>query len=176
MLARVIVAAAVVALVGPAAAAQEATLFTLTNLHPDIKRSSLSTTNFQQDGLIPACTEVKQLERSGKKLVFEFKGTKYHYELQGNSTPEGFEANVVKYFGATCDAAAVKRMSSVDQQGIKEGRALVGMTKKGVLLAIGYPPGHRTKSTDDDQWTYWHNRFNTFIVYFTDGKVREIKD
>lgn len=174
MHARMLVTAAVVALTGAPLAAQETKLVTLTNLHPDDKRHVLYSTNFQQSGMIPICTEVKQVEKSGKRLVFEVGGQKYDYDFAGNTTPEGFDANVAKYFGVKCDMP--KGLSAVDQQGIKEGRALVGMTKKAVILAIGYPPGHKTKSTDDDMWTYWHSRFNTFIVYFQDGKVREVKD
>lgn len=50
------------------------------------------------------------------------------------------------------------------------------MSKDAVLVAIGYPPITRTPTLESDDWTYWSNRFNTFIVYFENGKVSRIKD
>jgi hypothetical protein len=40
--------------------------------------------------------------------------------------------------------AALSGLSATDRKGIKEGRALSGMTKKGVRMAWGYPARHRT--------------------------------
>ena len=177
MLARLVFAAAVVALAGAPAAAQQAKLFTLTNLHPDSKRALLYSANYQQDGMIPVCTEVKQLERNKKDMYFEVAGTKYHYELHGGTTPEGLEPNLAKYFGESCDQAkaAMKGMSTADQNGIKAGIAMVGMSKQAVILAMGYPPTVRTPSTDGDSWTYWRNRWITTVITFVDGKVAVVK-
>ena len=177
MLARMVFTGAVVALIGTSAAAQEAKLYTLTNLHPDTRRALMYSTNYQQDGLIPMCTEVKQVERNKKDAYFEIAGTKYHYEWQGNSTPEGLEPNLGKYFGPSCDKeqAAIKGLSKEDQTGIKAGMAMVGMSKQGVIYAIGYPPSSRTPSTDADAWVYWRNRFATMLITFADGKVVGIR-
>jgi hypothetical protein len=54
---------------------------------------------------------------------------------------------------------------------IEDGVVEVGMTKDEVLMAIGYPPLHRTPSLDSPQWTYWANRWVTFEVYFDGDKV-----
>jgi hypothetical protein len=59
--------------------------------------------------------------------------------------------------------------SDQDRKGISDGRAYVGMTKSGVMTAIGYPAAHRTPSLDGNKWIYWTNRFKTFAVQF-DGK------
>lgn len=68
-------------------------------------------------------------------------------------------------------------LSGVDQKGIKNGEVYRGMSKKGVLVALGYPAAHRTPSLDSDTWTYWTNRFDTIDVHFSDsGKVREVID
>ena len=51
------------------------------------------------------------------------------------------------------------------------------MSKEGVILAIGYPPVHKTVSLEGKTWKYWTNRFNTFDVIFDDtGKVESIID
>ena len=66
--------------------------------------------------------------------------------------------------------------SEQDQKGIAEGRAYVGMSKKGVMAALGYPAMHRTPSLDANTWVYWTNRFKTFAVEFDDkGLVNNIR-
>jgi hypothetical protein len=67
-------------------------------------------------------------------------------------------------------------LSFVDQEGIQAGQAKVGMTKQGVMIALGYPAKHRTASTDLNAWVYWKNRFNMLTVNFgEDGKVVSIQ-
>jgi hypothetical protein len=61
--------------------------------------------------------------------------------------------------------------SSADQKGIQEGSAYRGMTKKGVIIALGYPAAHRTPSLDDHLWVYWKNRFRTMAVEFDNDDI-----
>jgi hypothetical protein len=66
-------------------------------------------------------------------------------------------------------------LSDVDRQGIEAGKALVGMSKEGVKIALGYPARHRTPSLEDNHWTYWKGRHETYVVEFdADGKVAKI--
>jgi hypothetical protein len=57
---------------------------------------------------------------------------------------------------------------------IETGRVEAGMTKDQVLMARGIPPAHRTPSLDSPTWTYWQNRWDTMVVYFTGDKVDRI--
>jgi hypothetical protein len=67
-------------------------------------------------------------------------------------------------------------LSAVDQEGIKAGRAMVGMTKQGVMIALGYPAKHETPSTDLNAWTYWKGRYNRLVVNFgEDGRVESTR-
>ena len=59
-----------------------------------------------------------------------------------------------------------------DQEGVKAGKAMPGMTKQGVMVALGYPARNRTPSTDLNTWVYWKGRLNTLAVNFDGtGKV-----
>jgi hypothetical protein len=62
------------------------------------------------------------------------------------------------------------------QKDIKVGRLRKGMTKEEAILARGYPPVHRTYSTEDDRWIYQQNRFAVQMVVFADGKLIEGRD
>ncbi|MCK5540829.1 MAG: hypothetical protein KAI69_07845, partial [Deltaproteobacteria bacterium] len=71
---------------------------------------------------------------------------------------------------------SLKGFSAVDLKGIKKGKAYKGMTRKGVLTALGYPAAHETPSLDDNQWKYWRNRFRTVVVEFNSkGRVVNVR-
>ncbi|MDX1709365.1 MAG: hypothetical protein R3274_12235, partial [Desulfobacterales bacterium] len=70
----------------------------------------------------------------------------------------------------------LNKLSAIDQDGIRDGKALVGMSKKGVRIALGYPAAHRTPSLETSAWVYWRNRFTTKVIEFdTQGKVKKIR-
>jgi hypothetical protein len=72
---------------------------------------------------------------------------------------------------------SLKKLSEIDRKGIKDGRAYKGMTKEGVMKALGYPATHRTPSLEINTWTYWTNRFGTIAVDFdANGKVVSVTD
>ena len=151
-------------------------VYTLVNLHPDEIQAKLYSVNYQREGLIAACTQVDIIKLERKRLTFKVLDTDKVYTLdQHKSTPD-FPAYLQKYFGTECVTPEIEKLSAIDQRGIKEGSALQGMTKQGVIYAIGYPPGHRTPSLKSNEWIYWQSRFSTIIVVFdAKGKVVEVR-
>ena len=43
------------------------------------------------------------------------------------------------------------------------------MTREQVVMARGFPPGHKTPSLDADIWTYWTSRHGSQTIVFTNG-------
>ena len=151
-------------------------VYTLVNLHPDEQRHRLYSVNYQQSGLIPLCSKVTIESVDKRKMTFRLvDGHEYEYIFH-NSLREPIAKHLDKRFGKKCETASVEKMSEVDRKGIRAGTVLPGMTKRGVTLAIGYPPEHATPSLDSDIWTYWKNRFGKMKVTFANGKVSEISD
>jgi hypothetical protein len=153
-------------------------VYTLTNLHPDERRSAVYTMNYQMDGLIPVCTEVKILQRIYGYMQFKTveSGRIYNYLEHGNPGEE-FISNISKYFGTECKKAEIEQLSEIDRKGILRGKALDGMTRKAVIYALGYPPVIKTPYLDTQRWWYWFNRFNRFYVEFDhNGIVTRIKN
>ncbi len=151
-------------------------VYTLTNLRPDEQNQRLYTVNYQQPGRLKICTKVKIEKISRKKMIFRIaeSGRKYEYLNHRKSTPEGFDENIKKYFGPECPQAEIDAMSAADKEGIKQGRTKAGMTRRGVILAIGYPPEHVTPDLEYDEWAYWMNKFVTRrLVFGADGKVSQ---
>ena len=64
----------------------------------------------------------------------------------------------------------------VDMAGIYEGVVYEGMSREGVLAALGYPAPYRTPSLQSPTWTYGADRSTMVTVTFgEDGKVETVK-
>jgi hypothetical protein len=151
---------------------------TLTNLHPDEPRSRLFSINYQQAGLIPVCSAVTLLERNQKRLAFRVESTGKRYEYYYHKVIyEPFGDHLTRYFGTACPRATLDKLPEVDRRGIKKGQALIGMSKQGVVFAMGYPPSHVTPTLEADRWTYWTNRFNKVAILFDEtGRVSAVQN
>jgi len=101
----------------------------------------------------------------GKKISYEF-----HKQRMGMSIDE-----YVKLITSPTKVS-LKGLSEKDREGIRLGKAMVGMTKKGVMMALGYPACHKTPSLEDGVYVYWQSRFKTMAVEFdSKGKVIRVR-
>lgn len=69
------------------------------------------------------------------------------------------------------EGGAFSSLTSEEQKMVRAGKIAPGMSKKAVIMAYGYPPGHKTPSLQLDKWIYWENLFKTRAVYFKDDSV-----
>jgi hypothetical protein len=74
-------------------------------------------------------------------------------------------ANVLAEDGAWHD------LTPDEKQNVKNGTLALGMGKEAVLMAFGYPPGHRTPDLDHHIWTYWLARGERLVVYFRHDRI-----
>ena len=153
-------------------------VYTLTDLHPNEMRSVLYTMNYQMDGLIPVCTEIKLVQRYYGYLEFKVAQSGHVYTYEEHVNPkEDFITHIKKYFGTECDKEKIQRLSDIDQKGILEGKVFIGMSRQGVIYALGYPPPRGTRNLDVKRWLYWKSHVNRFYVEFDySGKVVKIRD
>jgi hypothetical protein len=152
-------------------------VYTLTNLHPDDPRPVLYTTNYQRAGLIPVCTRVSIVSLSpNNEMRFRIAETDKEYAYAFHrGAGEKFEGNIARYFGTECPKNDIAKLSEVDQSGIERGVAEVGMSRMGVIYAIGYPPHRTTPDLEGNVWQYWRNKLATFTVEFDDrNRVKHV--
>jgi hypothetical protein len=151
---------------------------TLVNLHPDEERSVLYAANFQRDGLIPLCTAVELVDLDSDRLVFRNPLTEKTYQyVNHKAAAEPFPAHLARYFGTDCKRDSLQAMTEIDRKGIARGVALVGMSRQGVVLAMGYPPRHVNPSLDSNRYVYWIHRFNRIGIHFDEsGLVTSIEN
>jgi len=153
-------------------------LQTLANLHPDMQRHLVYTLNYQLPGLIPVCADITVKDVGKKKLTFDYQGQEFEFEYEGFTEKAGvsFQQAVQNYLGPACDQARIKSLGKLDQEGVHSGHPQVGMTREGVLLAMGRPPVHANADLSVAEWTYWRNRYGRMIVTFdASGKVSGIR-
>jgi hypothetical protein len=116
---------------------------------------------FQKGGHIRRSIFTIVLPDSNEKILFEF-----------DKRRMGMEPETYWKLIAGPSQVNLKSLSDIDQKGIREGKAFVGMTKDGVRMALGYPAVHKTPSLKEDRWVYWTNRFRSVAVTFgPDGRV-----
>lgn len=145
-------------------------VYLLTNLHPNHRRviSSVNHTAPIRGSLLPICTPVQIELVRGREIRFVANGMRYRYILHRSSRTT-VDQHLPRYFGGQCPNVAA--MSPEDQAGIQHGQVYQGMTKQGVIMALGYPPEHATPSLENDVWRYWSQGARAYEVYFTNGVV-----
>ena len=138
------------------------------------EKNTWKSTNYGRGTLVPINTKVRvdDITSSTIKLTIVASGAALKL------------SNIEKYTGGGIDVLAERTLSTEPtdlsgfefQKDIKVGRLRKGMTKEEAILARGYPPVHRTYSTEDDRWIYQQNRFAVQTVVFADGKLVEGRD
>ncbi len=60
---------------------------------------------------------------------------------------------------------------------IQLGEYKIGMSKKAIIIARGYPPTHKTPSIESNTWTYYKNRWAKEEIFFNNqGKAISINN
>jgi len=155
------------------------------------EKPDISDVNYQQGAIIPYGTRVQIIEVRKNEvkflpvghpemtLVYKHGRKVYPFEqyldrifLTNPPTLAGSSAPVAAAKGKKKAAAAPSANKFAKQ--IEQGLVEPGMTKAEVLMALGYPPAHRTPSLEQPIWTYWRNRWDVFMVYFDGDRVDRI--
>ncbi len=154
------------------------TVYTKYNVH--YRTVGADTAEAHYTGWFAVCTEmlppntaveVQASNRPGAAFALVVpNGPTIHYLLE--SRHMGMNAKEFLLQVTSAEPVALGRLSALDRQGVSQGVALKGMSKEGVLTALGYPSRHRTPSLENNTWYYWRNRFAFFAVEFgSDGMV-----
>jgi len=103
---------------------------------------------------------------TGEVVLFTYKSTNMGGMRGSDYIDLIMSPEPVSYMGLTAE----------DEQGIQQGKAMKGMTKQGVMVALGYPAKHRTPSLDENTWAYWKGRLGDprLVQFDGSGKVVSI--
>jgi hypothetical protein len=140
------------------------------------ENDNFRTTNYRKGFLIPVNTRVSLVSIGSKKAELKLADSGHPLTIENvpKHTNEDMQTAFKKIAGPR--KVDLSAFSVDEQESILAGQVKKGMGRKAVLVAIGYPPQIETPSLDSNDWTYWSNRFNRFIVHFKNGKVDNIVD
>jgi hypothetical protein len=158
------------------------------------ERPKIDDTNYQKGALIPFGTPVQILEVRKNTVTFQPVGhPKITLVQRWGKNTQSIDDYMSRVF-VTEDPHTRLRSSAPTTSGkkkdkrpadggpssnvrklIEQGAVEPGMTRQQVLTSLGYPPPHRTPSLDAPSWTYWENRWVTFIVHFDGDKVSRVQ-
>jgi len=125
--------------------------------------------------IIPAGTPLIVKKKSRKEIVFLTQKDNLRIEFEYHEPRMGMSVDKYLELITSSEPTSLSKFSGADLKGIEGGKAQVGMTKEGILTALGYPAAHRTPSLDAGTWIYWTNRFGTLSVDFdAKGKVTKV--
>lgn len=133
------------------------------------------TTNYRKGVLLPVNTEVKFVKSNNKSITVTLP---YGEDLIFLNV-EGFSGEKIEgIFKRTFATSPVdlSPFTKEEKDAILAGEVRLGMSRQATIMALGYPPKHKTPSLQLNQWQYWQNRFGTFIVYFENDKVKQVVD
>jgi hypothetical protein len=146
-----------------------------------------TSTNYRMGTLIPINSKFEFVKTSWAKRRTKppFYGQEASFRVKHVVSGQIIKiANIKKYSGSDASGYFLKMFSKdktdlssfteKERQYILIGRVLSGMSKKGVILALGYPPVHKTPSLNNPIWHYWNSKLGTFTVQFLDDKIIEL--
>ena len=169
------------------------TFYTTANMWSE-RRGQIESTNYHKGAILPIGTRVKIVEVfDGATTLSDPLGTpsfdrfirfddetgqSYRLLFIPRHASEGMTVWDLfrQYFSENNpmgEGGAFRPLTTEEQKNVIAGVIVSGMSKTAVVMAYGYPPGHRTPSLKLDKWIYWENRFKTRTVSFSDDKVKE---
>ncbi len=168
------------------------TFYTTANIWYE-RRSQIESTNYHRGSILLIGTKVKIAEvfegttsldsALGPQIWERFirfddeSGQSYKFIFMPRHAKEGmtiwdFFRQYFSENNPTGDGGAFKALTAEEQKRVMAGEIAAGMSKAAVIMAYGYPPGHKTPSLKLDTWIYWESRAKTRTVYFSNDRVK----
>jgi len=155
------------------------TYYTKTNIWYENPNDILST-NYHRGAILPLGTKVSIHSINNRKIQFTPDGSAQMFAIINDKKTNtiSIEELFNRYFSVEAVQAGVGdyyQTTETDRENIKKGVITLGMSKKAVLMAYGYPPTHKTPLLTSDIWYYWYARLHKVNVFFKDDKVFQIE-
>lgn len=148
-----------------------ATMYTQLNMRYNMSRrlTLVETTNFRVGVLIPVNSKVTLQDVNDKQIVFVYKGKNITLQNKAKYSGKNISEIFTRYFSNK--KLDLSHFSKLEQKAIETGELKGGMSKKAVLVSLGYPPVHHTPTLEMNEWKFWKDRWTTYMVYFDKDKV-----
>jgi hypothetical protein len=134
------------------------------------------TTNYLLGTRVEVNTEVEVLKKKKSTISIRIVSTNQQVKIQNveNFSGEDIDGIFERMFSR--EATDLTAYSPEQVENIMAGNFEPGMTKEEIILAIGYPPKHKTPSLDRNAWRYWQSKWDTVLLYFKDDVLDDMLD
>jgi hypothetical protein len=148
--------------------------YTCCNLHYD--KDWISDANWSSLPMIPAGTPIKVLSYGwNNRAAVEIDGKPFRLGHDYGRNEEPLEKFVAKYVVKSNPRAKIERYPEKVRTAIHGGKVIPGMSREQVIISVGYPPTHQTKSLDERKWNHWWNRYSRYEVHWDErGNVEKV--
>ena len=147
--------------------------YTCCNFHYD--KDWISDANWRINTMIPAGAKIKVLDYGSNRASVEIDGRPMRIGQDYGRKEESIQAFIDKLVVKNDPKAKIAKYPEKIRTAIHEGRVIPGMTREQVIIAVGYPPTHRTASVNSTVWNHWANRYSRYEVHFNEkGTVEKI--
>jgi len=152
--------------------------YTKTNIWYESPNDILST-NYHRGSILPVGTKVSIHSIKNKRIRFIPEGSEQIFAMTNDKQTSTISTEDLfnRYFSTepVIIGTGDYEVRESDRENIKNGVIAIGMNKKAVLMAYGYPPTHKTPLLTSDIWHYWYARLHRINVYFKDDRIFKIE-
>ncbi|RBP53373.1 hypothetical protein [Arenicella xantha] len=134
-----------------------------------VEKEKHVTTNYSRGELIPLNTAVTVESIGGKTMVLDVDGRKIMIENVRKFTLRDIKQIAEEMLAP--NKVSLASFAKDRQLDIQSGILRLGMSKEQAIMTRGYPPRHKTPTTNANQWVYWTSRFVQLTIVFENGKL-----
>lgn len=139
--------------------------YTCCNLHYD--KDWISDANWGQLPMIPAGTPIKVVSYGSNRAAVEIDGKPFRIGQDYGRNEESLETYIAKLIVKSSPKAKIAAYPQKVRAAVKDGRILPGMNREQVIVAVGYPPTHKTPLLKSSVWHLWQSRAGRYEVHWT---------
>lgn len=149
-------------------------LFTAYNLWYEIP-DRMYCLNYTRGTMIPAGSEVTRLDsfhrafKPNPAVRFSLAGVQGYFDIYFAAKYHpglDFTRFFNRLFVNQTFGELTRGLSLSELEAIRRGVIVKSMSKRAVLITLGYPPEHRTPRLEAQSWVYWPSRFQKRRVTF----------
>ena len=136
----------------------------------------ISDANWTSLPMIPAGAPIKVISYGwNNRAAVEIDGKPFRLGHDYGRAEESLEKFVSKYVLRDDPRERIARYPEKVRAAIHAGKVIPGMTREQVIVAVGHPPTHQTRTLEAPVWNHWWNRYSRFEVHWDDkGRVEKV--
>ena len=147
--------------------------YTCCNFH--YEKDWISDANWRQLPMIPAGASIKVLNYGSNRASVEIDGKPMRIGHDYGRREESIQQYVQKLVVKNDPKAKIAKYPERVRNAIKSGNVIPGMTREQVIIAVGYPPTHRTPSLEASVWNMWSTRAGRYEIHWNNrGTVEKL--